>query len=265
MQSHTRPIAWALALVSCTLWISGCVTTSQGRRMQRDILALQAQFDELRSEKERLKETLSKARAEIEKLESANLQATELLRRNTADFGVQVDELRLAISQMRGAIESLQHELETRQAAPAAPAAAAPVAAPAAPPPLPSAKEDLFAYAYERQAAQQYDEARRAWKEYVTRFPKDAKADDALYNWGESFLLQGTHGEAVQVLQRILADYSRGDRVDDALFRIGEVFEAMGKCQNARAFYDELVDKHKKSPLRRKAQRKSKALERKCP
>jgi len=244
------------------LLLGGCVTTSQGQRMQRDILALQAQFDELRSEKERLKDTLTKARAEIEKLETANGQATELLRRNSADFGVQIDELRITISQLRGQIETLQHDLAQlkRTPAPASPAASA---APA-PPPLPSEKAELYTYAYEQHSAGKHVEARRAFKEYVSRYAKDRKADDALYFWGESFFQERKHAEAVQVLQRVLTDYSGSDKVDDTLFRIGEIFEQLGKCDNAQAFFEELLDKHSKSPLVKKTRRKLRRLKRKC-
>ncbi|MBM4321328.1 MAG: hypothetical protein FJ125_15625, partial [Deltaproteobacteria bacterium] len=101
-----------LLLLLAPLLHPGCVTTSQGRKMERDILALQAQFDELRSEKERLKETLDRAKEEMRKLEAANGQATELFQRNTADFGVQVDRLRIEMSQLKGQLETLQHELE---------------------------------------------------------------------------------------------------------------------------------------------------------
>ena len=253
--------ALTLTLVFAASLLGGCVTTAQGQRLQRDILALQAQFDELRSEKERLKETIAKASAEIEKLETANGQATELLRRNSADFGVQIDELRIIISQLRGQIEALQHEVAQSKRTPA------PAAAPAAPPapaPLPSEKGELYTYAYEQHSGGKHAEARRAFKEYVSRYPKDRKADDALFFWGESFFQERLHAEAVQVLQRVLTDYSGSDKVDDTLFRIGEIFEQLGKCDNAQAFFEELLDKHAKSPLVKKTRRKLRTLKRKC-
>lgn len=232
--------------------------------MQRDILALQAQFDELRSEKERLKETQRKAREEIEKLEAANEQATALLRRNSADFGAQIDRLRIELSQIKGAIETLEHDLGQMKKAQlaASPAESAGPSAPPSPPPLPEGKADLYAYGYQKHAEKDFNEARRAFKQYVARFPKDRRADNALYFWGESFFLEGLYTEAVQVLQRILTDYSRGDKVDDSLFRIGEIFQKLRKCSDAKTFYEELLDKFPKSPLAKKTRKKLKALRR---
>jgi len=80
---------------------SGCVTLSRGKEMQRDLLALQAQFDELRSEKEKLKSTLARASKEIDQLEKTNRDATEVLRRNSADFGAQMDQLRSLLLSLR--------------------------------------------------------------------------------------------------------------------------------------------------------------------
>ncbi len=258
-----RALATSLVL-TLGLMSQGCVTTSQGRQMRRDILALQAQFDELRSEKELLKETTEKAAAEIRKLEEANRKATELLRRNSADFGVQIDQLRVQIAKLQGRVETLEHRVELlEEAKRAAPPQAAEPAQPQ-PAPLPEDKAALYSYGYEKLGEKDYQEARRAFKEYVTRYPKDKRADNALYFWGESFFLEGMFTEAVQVFQRILTDYSKGDKVDDTLFRIGEVFERLGKCDDARVFYEELLDKHAKSPLVKKTRKKLKKLKRRC-
>jgi len=226
---------------------SGCVTLSRGKEMQRDLLALEAQFDELRSEKEKLKSTLARASKEIDRLEKTNREATEVLRRNSADFGAQMDQLRTDSRKLRGALEEIRHEIEALKKAQAEAAKAA--ARPAGPVPLPTDKDALYAFAYEAHAQGRLPDALRAFQAYAHRFPEDKRADNATYFVGEVLGRQGKYVDAVVTLQDILKHYPEGDKVDDAIYGIGMAFEAMGKCGEARVFYEDLLAKHPDSKL----------------
>jgi len=239
-----RPIAWVILLVLAPA--GGCVTSSQGRDMRRDILALQAQFDELRAEKEELKATLKRASKEIGSLERTNAEATELLRRNSADFGVQVDSLRTEVQRLRGASEELKHEIEVlKQRQTAIDAAKAKKAASAAE--MPSDKDGLYTYGYERFNGGDMKEARRAFDEYARMFPNDKRADNAIYFAGEALFNERRYADAVVTLQQILTAYRGGDKEDDAIFKMGESFGAMGKCIESHVFFEDLVKTHPKS------------------
>ncbi len=226
---------------------SGCVTLSRGKEMQRDLLALQAQFDELRSEKEKLKSTLARASKEIDQLEKTNRDATEVLRRNSADFGAQMDQLRSDNSKLRGTLEEVRHEVDAlkRELAEVKEAATKP----RGPAPLPTDKDGLYAFAYEAHGQERHSEALRGFKAYARRFPDDKRADNATYFVGEILGRQGKFVDAVVTLQEILKHYPDGDKVDDAIYGIGMAFEAMGKCGEARVFYKDLIAKHPDSKL----------------
>ena len=238
----------ALLLASALLAIgSGCVTMSRGREMQRDILALQAQFDELRSEKEKLKETLTRASKEIDTLEATNREANEVLRRNSADFGAQMDGLRNDNQKLRGALEEARHDLDALKRA--LEELAAKAARPVGPAPLPADMEGLYAFAFEAHEQGRLDDALRGFRAYAKRFPDDKRADNATYFVGEVLARQGKFVDAVVTLQEILKHYPDGDKVDDAILGIGTAFEALGKCNEAHVFYEDLVKKHADSKL----------------
>ena len=225
---------------------SACVTTAKGRELSRDILALQAQFDELRSEKEKLKSTLARASKEIGQLEETNREATEVLRRNSADFGAQMDSLRTEVQRLRGANEEALHEIAALKAAVASLQAAG--SRQAGPAPLPEDKDALYGYGYKAMNAGDLEEGRRAFQTYADRHPGDKRADNAVFFAGEILYQQGKYVDAVVALQEILKTYPEGDKVDDAIFGIGQSFQAMGSCKDSLVFFQDLTKKHPDSP-----------------
>ena len=259
--TRTPPAAAFVAMLLSLSLFSGCVTTAKGRQMQRDILALQAQFDELRSEKEKLKATLAKASKEMVKFEDTSRKADEIFRRLSANFGVEVDTVRSEIQKLTGAREEALHAIAALRKDLDAVKEELAAAKPRGPTPLPTTPDELYSYAYARQQAMELDEALRAFRAYARTFPDDKRADNAIFFAGDILFSQGKLEDAVVTLQEILTVYAAGDKVDDATFRMGEAFEALGKCQEAHVFYGELVKQHKKSPHAKSAKDK---LKEKC-
>jgi len=223
----------------------GCVTSSQGREMRRDILALQAQFDELRAEKDAVRQTLERAKSEIGALEASNKDATELLRRLGAQSGVQIDNLKVEFAKLRGEHEEMAHVIEQMKRDLGEVQKAASV--PKAPPPLPEEAAALYQYGVDAYQKGELREAVRAFRAFVDRHPSDPYADNAQYLIGDCLFLQGKHVEAVADLQRVLELYADGEKVDDAYFRIGEALDALGKCRDAQVFYGEVKKRFPKS------------------
>lgn len=111
-----------LALVAA-FSLSGCYLAADGRSLEQRIGALETQAtmmqESAESERARLVELIGRAEGEIARLELAISEAQEILRRNSADLGVQVDGLAQSISVLRGHLEEsrfhhteLQQELE---------------------------------------------------------------------------------------------------------------------------------------------------------
>src|SRR5579883_2715256 len=86
------------------LFVGGCVTAAQGDRMRSDIDALKNRFDQREQE-------IKQSRAELAQLHNVLKQATDLLTRNSADVGAQVQKLQTALADATGKIEEIQHRL----------------------------------------------------------------------------------------------------------------------------------------------------------
>ncbi len=238
---------------------AGCVSSTQGKQMQRDILALQAQFDELRADKDLVKKTLERAKKEIDALEGSNKDATELLRRLGAQSGVQIDGLRVEVSKLNGLHEETRHEIERLKKSLQELRTLS--NRPTGPPPLPEESAALYQHGVDAYQKGDLKEAIRAFRAFRARFPADDYADNAQYLLGDSMFLRGDYVEAVAELQVILQQYATGEKADDAYFRIGEAFDAMGKCAEARVFYKEVK---KRFPTSKRVAEVNKKLKGKC-
>ena len=236
-----------------------CVTSTQGRQIQRDVLALEAQFDELRADKDQVKKTLARAKKAIDSLEARNKEATELLRRLGAQSGVQIEGLRVEVSKLRGQQEETAHAIERLQKALGDLKVLA--ATPTGPPPLPEDSVALYQHGVDAYQKGDLKAAMRAFSAFVERFPADPYADNAQYLLGDSLFLRGQYVDAVAELQKILELHGEGEKADDAYFRIGEAFDAMGKCAEARVFYKEVK---KRFPTSKRVAEVNKKLKGKC-
>ena len=95
---------------------SGCLPLWTGNRMEKDIEQLkseQAQLTEsLRQKEAELTEMISSARADVSQLNSVIKDATELLQRNSADFGAEMEQMREEVQSVRGEAEQAAFKLQ---------------------------------------------------------------------------------------------------------------------------------------------------------
>jgi TolA-binding protein len=105
--------------------------------------------------------------------------------------------------------------------------------------------------------------ARALARAYVARYPKDARADDAQYMIGSSYLRQGQAAAALGEFQKVISNYRDGDAIDETLYDMAQAFLKVRACNDAGTALRALLKNHKDSPLYRQAQkdlRKVKAL-----
>src|SRR5450755_1297278 len=102
--SNRLLILGAPALFS--LWApSGCVTTTEGQKMQSDIDALRTRLDEIDKRDREYKEQVIRLRKVLD-------QATALLTRNSADVGAKAAKAEQDIQAIQGRIEEISHNVE---------------------------------------------------------------------------------------------------------------------------------------------------------
>ena len=226
----------------------------------------------------------------VKKLDESLDKATKLLARNSADVGSDVEKLGKDQSQLNGQIQDMQRQVEAmrtevealksenaklrsdyeaRLAAaeqriasfdgkPATPGGEKPPPGGTVSTPGGTVldKDALFARAKKALDEGQLSDARRDYADFVKRFPKDARADDAQYALGETYYREKAYEKAIGEFQKVIDGYADGDQADHALFRAGEASIEMKWCVDARAYFGVLVQKYPKSSLVKNAKTK---------
>lgn len=250
--------------------VLGCYSKSSGELLAREA-----------AERERrvvaLEEGVSAERAAMEakmaELERVLEQATGVVTRNSADLGTEVQRLREQLQALEGEIAELRNELTGTQRALSEQqqemdrriqqfARKAGVDMPVDASQIPADRDAHFAAAQRAQQASDYSTARALFREYVGRYRDDARADDAQYAIGKTYLQEGRPASALAELRKVIADFRTGDVVDRALFDMAEAFYALHACTDARSALEALVSAHPRSPLVAQARAKLREIQR---
>ncbi len=268
--------------------ICGCwVKKEVGKQMQADIVALQTEFEIIKkshaAEKAELASRLDEADKRMAELKLLIDEYRRITGRNAADVGVEIEQVKRQVTEMRGQVEVNEHRLgviekrlsiihsdlsdqkavvqqreaerlrlEEEERRKAAEAAKKPL------PDIvrPKDKEDFYKLAHSMIESGQHKAARILFEEFLAQWPKDAYSDNALYWIGESHYAEGDYRKAALTFQRVRREFSKGDKAPDALFKLGYCFYAMDMYREAIPFLKEFVQSYPKSPLVKKAKDK---------
>ncbi|MBW2546248.1 MAG: hypothetical protein JRE82_03250 [Deltaproteobacteria bacterium] len=242
-----RLIALALLVISAT----GCIS-----QMKTDIADSQQRLDSL-------EEDLEVKRRE---LEEALAEASRILRRNSADQGLQIEQIQERLALMEGLIAELrnqssgasqaqaQRSLELqRRLSEVARAAGMDVALDAGE--IPKSKSAHWEALTKSYRINKHSYTRALARAYVERYPKDDHADNAQYMIGSSYLRQGQAAAALGEFQKVLSMYRKGDALDETLYDMAQAFLEVRSCNDAGTALKALLKNHKSSPLFSKAKR----------
>jgi TolA-binding protein len=225
--------------------------------MQADIQANEKRIEELEANLE----------AKRKELEEALEEASRILRRNSADQGLQIEEIIDRLADMEGEIAELRmkssglsqeqiakNEELQRQLAEVARAAGMDV--PIESSEIPDGKREHYDAALKAYRINDHSYARALLRAYIERYPKDSKADDAQYMVGSSYLQQRQPAAALGEFRKVISTYRDGDAIDDTLYDMARAFLQVKSCNDAEAALKALLRNHKRSPLVPKAKKK---------
>lgn len=251
--SGERSVAKAglVGLLSLVLSGPGCIS-----QMQADISAnekrLVALEDELEAKRRELEETLA--------------EASLVLRRNSADQGLQIEEIQQRLATMEGQFAEIrmeqagaaeaqaQRSLETQRRLSEV-ARAAGMDVPLESDEIPENKGAHWEALEKSYRVNKHSHTRALARAYVARYPKDKRADNAQYMIGSSYLQQGQAAAALGEFQKVLSTYRDGDAIDETLYDMAQAFLKVRTCDDAGTALRALLKNHPKSPLRKQAQR----------
>lgn len=248
---------------------TGCTPIWAGAKMREDIDQLKSEQTELtenlRAKEAELTGMIGSARADVDQLNTVITEATSLLQRNSADFGAEMEQTRQELQMLRGQIEEVAFKLQKLEQdlqlfkedvdLRFADGGGAD---------LPDDPDELFKASSDAYQAGDYRVARRGFAKFLQKSPKDRRADEAVFWVGESFFKEKQYISSIYEYQKILKEHTKSDRMDDATFRIGESFARLGKCNEAKVFFETVVKDFKGSKFRSAAQKQLNDLKAKC-
>ncbi|MCZ6805653.1 MAG: tetratricopeptide repeat protein [Deltaproteobacteria bacterium] len=250
-RSRSRLCTWGVALPLLIATSSGCIS-----QMQVDIKTNQERLDSLEADLEAKRKELTEALAE----------ASRLLRRNSADQGLQIEEIIDRLAVMEGEIAELRMESSgvskqqlarnaelQRQLSQVARAAGMDV--PLESSQIPDNKKKHYEAAVKAYRIKEHSYARALLRSYVERYPNDSKADDAQYMVGSSYLRQGQPAAALGEFRKVISKYRKGDVLDKTLYDMAQAFLQVKSCNDAETALKALLKNHRKSSLVPKAKK----------
>jgi TolA-binding protein len=240
---------------------SACVLVAALGLPSSGCIVLKAQHDELAQEvaklrKEVLKasETTSRANELADMLEKKLAELEEVLRRNQADLGLQVEQMVLDVQQLRGAAENADNRASTveqelrelrsdldgrlRQLEDKLNEATN----------IPEGKAELWTEAESQFKQKKYKNSRRLWRTYESRYPDDPKQPEVKFNIGLTYFSERDYKSALGEFYKVIQDSPNATVVPDALYYSGLAFAKIGQCKNAIAYFDALRQKKTKAP-----------------
>ncbi|HPQ44186.1 MAG TPA: tol-pal system protein YbgF [Syntrophales bacterium] len=249
----------AVLFIALLFVCTGCATQEDLRRseghlgmklttLQNDLSRLAA-MQEDNSELAALQGDLSKLQETVGK----NSEYIKSARKNQAETGADIIDLRDSIQKLRGATESLRVQVaslesqtkskdlsnnlddissrltrleqslnaikEQESKAKTAPVEGPAVVAKEKPAPDLTDKETAYATAYSIFKDGRYDEAKEAFRKFLQSFPNSEYSDNAQFWIGECDYFEGKYEEAIIEYERVIQVYPKGNKVPNALLK----------------------------------------------
>jgi chromosome segregation ATPase len=102
-----------LALLGATCGCMFFTTKDEGHQLKTNLDKLRAQVDDMNLREQELRKATADAKAQVAKLREVLDQATNLVQRNSADLGVQVQKLQTDLAGLIGKTEEISHTLDS--------------------------------------------------------------------------------------------------------------------------------------------------------
>jgi TolA-binding protein len=251
-------------LGGCFLWTTrgeGDELTERTESQEQRLQTLETGID---AERRELTKSVGQAKARMAELEALIEQATAVVTRNSADIGLEVQQLREQISRLEGQIAELRNEVQQTQRQMEEQRTQYEKVLKQAvtgeieldPNDIPSSETDHYATAYRAFQASEWAKARALFRVYVERYAQNDQADNAQYWLGATYLRQSRPANALGAFRKVLSDWPRGDAVDETLLDMADAFYQLQACTDARSALEALIRSHPRSPLISRARAK---------
>ncbi len=246
-QTLLSRLAIALAL-ACTLTVgaSSCLKTRAQLRTEEDTDAATPKTADVRDVQPKGEYVVDELKAEITRLSGRieDLERQQKQQESSKDGDKKLKEemtkLETRVVELEQAQASMLTELKKAQSA------------------VPAKEEvEFFSKGKKELAAKNYDQAIEFFTAYL-KTPKGKYTEEATFLRADSYFAQKQYKKAIIDYSKFPEKFTSSKHMPTALYKIGQSFEAMGMKDDAKGFYQELIEKFPKAPEAAKARKKVK-------
>ena len=238
--------------VLCTgcFWVT---TKSEGEALRKDVTSVQ---DRLGAKEKALDDQVSQLQKVID-------EATKVLKRNNADIGADVEQLRAdvrtanglvtavnnSVNELKIAIDKYRKDNDARMDSLEQRVAQIESGKPSAN----SSPDDLWRLGTQAFDAQRWNDAIEIFKRLVQTYPTHARADDAQYFKGQAYSNLKDWDKAIGAYQALVEKYPDSDLADDGLYFAAVAAQQLKNCTEARTYLGLIKSKYPKATVMKTA------------
>ncbi len=104
--------------------------------------------------------------------------------------------------------------------------------------------EVIYKHAKELLDKEDYDSARFEFEKFINLFPESKNADNARFWIADTYYREKWYEKSILEYQKVIENYSSGNKVAGALLKQGYSFAELGEIANARLILKELIKKY---------------------
>jgi len=276
-----------LRVLCLLVFLSGCVGTSEFRTLEERVAILEQDNSRLTTKEKQYDSMINEDFIKKEKEQ----------REKYAEVRDMMESLKVDIQSVRGNLEESEHRLQ--QSSEAAGSSelsrldnaisityrrlirieqhlgleSSEPADSGAPPTTPSAGEanrsasqpdvsenGLYNVAKASLDAGKNEEARNQFEDFIKRYPTSENADNARFWIADSYYRDKWYEKAILEYQRVVEEYSKGNKVPSALLKQAYSFANLGEKGNARLILNDLIKRYPQTQEAESAKTKLKTL-----
>ncbi|MFO7892785.1 MAG: tol-pal system protein YbgF [Longimicrobiales bacterium] len=249
-----RLVRGGLALVLALTGLTGCATKGDIRDVREDLTRVEARQDSiLRILQLQNREILDSLQVTTERLMNVRGELANQLSQLNDELG-QVAEL---TGQVQVRLNQFDQQLadaiqQMGQMPGGAPPGGAPEGGEA--PDTFSMGQEFYEIGLEQMDRGNARTARQAFQSVVDSFPDHRMAPQALFQVGETYVMEDALSEALNTFDEVVRQYQNSDAAPRALYRAGVIAEQQGNRDRAREYFQRVVDGYPNSDARRLAE-----------
>ena len=205
------------------------------------------ELDQMRGEVQKLSGRLEDNERVLKRTVERDLGDQDVMKRGVTDLSQKVSDLEKTVRAQQEylGLEAPAQKESRETGRPAVEPAQPPAATPAAPPEPPKLKEaDLYDGSIASFRAGKYEDASLGFKDFLKRYPKSDRAENAQFWVGECYLALKQYEQAILAFQEVIQKFPKGTKVPGALLRQSVAFQEINDKTSSKLLLRKIVKEY---------------------